>query len=731
MAQLNLKGQPRLSRLFRFAPRSGLAAFAGIMAGIAVLAAVPPGVSTWLLAVLVTVMVTWLLQRFRHHSVMAEARADLLRERLSLVLESVPGAFALCDAQGRLQLANSRFRRLFERAVTGAPLGPLLPTGMGELGAFDHGLPDGTWHRVTRHPLADGGFTLGAIDITPLKRQEQRLAARSARQQTLLELVPAGIWELDESGRTVFVNPQLKVLLGGTVPPGLAEAGLRRLASPGRRAPSETMRSLPAPQIPVEVEHQGGGVPRRLLLVASASLDTAEALAEHEDPPPRTRLVTLLDITERRLAQAEVERLAWQDPLTGLGNRARFVATLAERVPAHHGAPGATLLSISLGGLGQVNERHGHAVGDAVLRAAALRLSQAVRAEDAVFRTGGNKFAVLAPAMDQPTTRWLCDRLAQVLFDSFRHGVLEMTLLPAIGVAMAPQTRGGGDTLRRAAELARQRSEAEARSPVFYEDALGAAADRRQQIREALSQAIPSGELRLVWQPLFDTQRHRMVAAEGLLRWHCPALEREVMPAELFPLATDMGMLAEIDFWVMWEALATKRRWAGRPGAPAVVAINITGPTLRDPGFPAQVQAALNLHEIAPEELEIEIPEDIPARDLHVLAQNLDILRNMGVRLSLDDFGGGVSSMAHLVQLPVQRVKLDRSIVHGLPAGQREAAVLGAVATLARSLKIEVIAEGVERETQAAALRAEGCIVMQGWLYGRPMAPDLLVPPQG
>jgi EAL domain-containing protein (putative c-di-GMP-specific phosphodiesterase class I) len=190
-----------------------------------------------------------------------------------------------------------------------------------------------------------------------------------------------------------------------------------------------------------------------------------------------------------------------------------------------------------------------------------------------------------------------------------------------------------------------------------------------------------------------------------------------------------MGMLAEIDFWVMWEAVATKRRWAGRPGAPAAVAINITGGTLRDPAFPAQLRGALEQHGVAAEELEVEIPEDIPARDLPALAQNLETLRAMGVRLSLDDFGGGVSSMAHLVQLPVQRVKLDHSIVRRLPDGKREVAVLGAVATLAQGLKIELVAEGVEKEAQAAALRAEGCFVMQGWLYGRPLAADLLVPP--
>jgi diguanylate cyclase (GGDEF)-like protein len=702
------------------------AAFAGIVAGIMLVAALPPGLLSWLLGLTVAFLAALLLLRLRRRSAAAEAQADQLRDRLVLVLETVPGAFALCDSAGRLRLANSRFRHLFPRAETGAQLGALLPAGADSTGDFDHGLPDGSWHRVTRQPLADGGFTLGAVDITPLKQGEQALATRSARQQAVLELAPVGIWELDEDGRTVFANPQLVSLLGGTLPPGFQDAGLRRLSGASGTPQGELLRTLPPPQLPVEVEYQGA-MPRRLLLVASASLD---AVAEGTTPARRTRLATLLDITERRLAQAEVERLAWQDPLTGLGNRARFVATLTERLSTSGNHGGVTLLSMSLGGLGPANDRHGHTVGDAVLRAAALRLSQAVRAEDAVFRTGGNKFAVLAAPMDQSTARWLCDRLSQVMFDSFRHGALELSLLPAIGVAFSSQIRGDADTLRRAAELARQRSETEARSPVFYEEALGVAAERRHQLRDALASAIPAGELRLFWQPLFDTRSLRLAGSEALLRWQCKALGREVMPGELFPIATEIGLLTEIDFWVLWEALATKRRWAGRQGAPEVVAINITGTTLRDPGFPAQVRAALDMHEVPPEELEIEIPEDIPARDLQALAQNLEELRDMGVRLSLDDFGGGASSMAHLVQLPVGRVKLDRSIVRALPEGERESAILSAVATLARSLKIEMVAEGVEKDSQAAALRAQGCYIMQGWLYGRPLPADLLVPPE-
>jgi EAL domain-containing protein (putative c-di-GMP-specific phosphodiesterase class I) len=374
-----------------------------------------------------------------------------------------------------------------------------------------------------------------------------------------------------------------------------------------------------------------------------------------------------------------------------------------------------------------VNERYGQALGDAVLQAAALRLSKAVRSDDAVFRIGGNKFAILASAMDRQTMRWLAMRVSQTLANTFRYGALEVELTPAVGAACAKQTEGA-DGLCRAAELARQRSEQEGFVPIMYEEALGRAVEERHQLREALAGAIAADEFRLVWQPQFDTRAHRLVGAEGLIRWNCAALGREVTPGELFPIAISLSLLADIDAWVLDEALATKRRWAGRAGAPPVIAINITGTTLRDLTFADRVREALQRHGVAARELEIEIPEDVPARDLDALAQTLDALCALGVRLSLDDFGGGASSMAHLVQLPVDRVKLDRTIVRGLPGGLRESAILGAVIALAHSLEIEVLAEGVENEAQTLALQGQGCTVVQGWLYGRPVPADVLVP---
>jgi diguanylate cyclase (GGDEF)-like protein len=702
-----------------------------LVAGVIVLAALPPSPVVWVLAS--ALVVVWggaaiALFMLHRRSIAAEMQAGELRERVSLVMETMPGGFALYDSQDRLVIANSRFIETFPAATPGGTLSEALP----ELASIpdsgiDHHLDSGSWYRLTRQSLAEGGFALSAVDVTPLKRQEEQLAMREARQRVILNMAPVGIWELDDAGRTVFANPQAGTLLGGKMPGSLAEAGLHQVL--GGRAQPEILQQQRLQRSAIEVEHAGdeGGQPRRMLMSASCRLPEASISDDAEEETPHTRLVTLLDITERRAAQAEAERLAWQDSLTGLGNRAQFLRVLEDRLGA---GGGLTLLSIELGGLGRLNERHGHGVGDALLRAAAARLAQAVRADDAVFRIGGNKFSVLASGLDQKAARWLADRLFQILLNAFRHGGLEVGLTPAIGVSRSPPLAGDIDALRRAGDLARQRSAAEGHV-VVYEEALGDEAEHSHRLREALSGAIAAGEFRLHWQAQFDAESHRLIGAEALLRWRCAALGREVSPAELFPAAADVGLLGEIDLWVLEEALATKRRWAGRTDAPAVIAINISAGSMREQGFADLVMEALRRHGVPPGALEIEIPEDVPARDLDALAQTLEALSAHGVRLSLDDFGGGASSMAHLVQLPVDRVKLDRSIVRGLPNGARESAILRAVAAVARSLEIELLGEGVENEAQTLALRGQGCTAMQGFLYGRPMPADELVRPLG
>jgi EAL domain-containing protein (putative c-di-GMP-specific phosphodiesterase class I) len=201
-----------------------------------------------------------------------------------------------------------------------------------------------------------------------------------------------------------------------------------------------------------------------------------------------------------------------------------------------------------------------------------------------------------------------------------------------------------------------------------------------------------------------------------------------VPPGELLAAAGEAGLLQQLDRWVMFAAIRLQCGWRGHPGAPARLGINISIATrCTTPHFAAEVAAALHEAGLPPEELEIEIPEDLAIRDLPGVARTLSALREAGVALSLDDFGGGHSGLPHVVRLPVQRLKLDRSIVASLPDDPKAYAVLRATMALARGMGIEVIGEGVETEGQAEALRRVGCTILQGWLIARPMAPELLL----
>ncbi len=572
------------------------------------------------------------------------------------------------------------------------------------------------------HPDQTGDSGSGLAPAAPAT------AARAATpQRFLLENSALGIWQLDRAGRTLFGNAPLAALFGGTVPASLAAGGLR-LAGPADPAGP---LGFPAGR---QVEATLAGPGRRRTVSVSASTWLAAEAGGVE-----SCLLTLVDITPLKAAQARVEHLAEHDPLTGLANRAQFRGGLLALTQA---PAGGALLLLNLDKFKAANDRHGHAAGDAVLCAVAERIRAVVRPSDMVCRLGADEFAVLAFDIALEAATVIADRLRAALAAPVRWGGAELTASASIGIAAAPDhaPAGGGpaggrptgcgnsaDMLLRAAGLAlRQAKDRSGNASCAFHPALGMATEAREALREALATALADNEFHLAYQPQRDMQTGRLAGAEALLRWTSPRLGRIVSPAELFPVAQEAGLMPGIDAWVLQAGLAQLAAWTGQPDAPPVLAINISGLTLRDAGFADCVARGLLRQGIDPARLEIEIPEDIAVRDLPGIAATLRALHGLGVRLALDDFGGGNSSLPHVVQLPVHRLKLDRSIVAGLPDEPKDRAVLHATMALARGMGIEVLGEGVETEGQAFALRRAGCTVLQGFLIGRPMLVDQL-----
>ncbi|WP_206933954.1 putative bifunctional diguanylate cyclase/phosphodiesterase [Roseococcus thiosulfatophilus] len=551
----------------------------------------------------------------------------------------------------------------------------------------------GRWFELRQFRLPGGSIVRFSAEITQARQREQSLASSEARLLALLEHAPVGLWKLDAEGRTRFANARLRRLFQGEVPPRFPGAALPQ---PTPTEGTETLLRLP------------DGTERPVLLGVVPW-----------DPPggaPQGRLLSVLDLGALRHAQARLDHLAEHDPLTGLANRATFQAALAAMAEDPRGG---VVMLVDLDAFAQHNDRHGHAVGDALLREAAHRLRGALCPSDLVCRTRGDEFAVLAFEAGAHAAPALAGRVRAALRAPLRAEGREVPVTASIGLAVAPQHGGDPATLLRAAALAViEAKEMGGDTVSLFTPALRERDERRARLREAFTAALEADEMELHLQPQRNLEEGSLAGVEALLRWNSRRLGRWVPPAEILSAAAELGLLARLDRQVLRRAVTLLAGW---PGPAPCLAINISVATLQDQGFAGEVREALHAAGVAPERLEIEIPEDLAVRDLPAVHQTLTALREVGVALALDDFGSGHSGLPHVVRLPVQRLKLDRSIVAQLPEDPKAMAVLRATVALARGMGIEVVGEGVETEAQAASLRAAGCHVIQGWLVARPM----------
>ncbi|MBB3898328.1 putative bifunctional diguanylate cyclase/phosphodiesterase [Roseococcus suduntuyensis] len=551
----------------------------------------------------------------------------------------------------------------------------------------------GRWFERRQFRLPGGGTVCFSAEITETRQREQSLAGSEARLLALLEHAPVGLWKLDAHGRTLFANARLRRLFQGEVPSRFPRD---TLPQPTPTEGIETVLPLP------------DGTERPVLLGVVPW-----------DPPggaPQGRLLSVLDLGALRHAQARLAHLSEHDPLTGLANRATFQAALAAMA---EDPKGGVVMLVDLDAFAQHNDRHGHAVGDALLREAAHRLRGALCPSDLVCRTRGDEFAVLAFEAGAHAAPALAGRVRAALRTPLRAEGREVPVTASIGLAVAPQHGGDPATLLRAAGLAViEAKEMGGDTVSLFTHALRERDEQRARLREALAAALEAEELELHLQPQRNLENGSLAGVEALLRWNSPRLGRWVAPAEILSAAAELGLVGRLDRQVLRRAVQLLAGW---PGPPPCLAINISVSTLHDQRFAEEVRDALHAARVAPGRLEIEIPEDLAVRDLPAVHQTLTALREVGVTLALDDFGSGHSGLPHVVRLPVQRLKLDRSIVAQLPEDAKAMAVLRATMALARGMGIEVVGEGVETEAQATSLHEAGCHVIQGWLIARPM----------
>jgi len=544
------------------------------------------------------------------------------------------------------------------------------------------------------------------------KRAADALRESEAKFRTLAETTPVGIF-IQQGSALRYANPAMASISGYTRDE-LQRMSFWDLVHPEYR---DRLRSrglvAPAPAGEVageefQVVRRDGGT--RWLALTSGRIEYEGQAAV---------LGTAFDITERKLADEQIRSLAFQDALTGLPNRRLFGDRLQVAIAqAHRAGERLAVFFIDLDRFKVINDSLGHSVGDELLQAVAARLRESVREGDTVARLGGDEFILLLSGVLRAVdVAKVAGKVLDALRRPFHLGDRELFVTASLGVSLYPEDGTDGEALIKNADTAMYRAKDEGRDGYqLYTRAMNATALERLALENSLRRALASEEFLLHYQPVLDIASGRVHGVEALLRWMRP--ERGlVLPGEFIPLAETTGLIFPIGPWVLRTACAQVKAWQKAGNPQLCLAVNLSARQFQQADLVQQVTSVLDETGLQPRFLELEITETSAMANADATVATLRELKALGVRISIDDFGVGYSSLAYLRRLPIDTLKIDKSFVRDIGADPDDAAIVSAVVAMAQSLKLAVVAEGVETEEQLAFLGDRRCDRMQGFLF--------------
>ena len=428
---------------------------------------------------------------------------------------------------------------------------------------------------------------------------------------------------------------------------------------------------------------------------------------------------------EQLQAESRIRQLAHFDALTGLPNRVLLADRCANALRMAHRAQGSVaLMFLDLDHFKTINDSLGHRVGDAVLMQLASRLRAVVREQDTVSRLGGDEFIILMPETHAAGAALVATKLLQLAQSPMLVEGHELVITPSIGIATYPKDGADLDTLSKCADAAMYRAKADGRNGYhIYSGEIQGNSDRRLALGNALRRALMHNQLSLNYQPQISLESGDIVGVEALLRWYHPQLG-QVSPAEFIPIAESNGLILEIGQWVIRTAIEQLAAWIGRGMAPMIMAVNLSAIQFRHAELPQFVTQCLDDAHLPAGVFELELTESAAMANPQAAIATLADLHRRGIRLSIDDFGTGYSSLSYLKRFAVYKLKIDQGFVRDITDDPDNKAIVGAIISMARSLGIQTIAEGVETEAQLNYLRQEGCNEVQGYLFSKPMTAD-------
>ena len=613
------------------------------------------------------------------------------REHVSRTIRAALEANEAFDVEYRIRRADGRIRWVLERGVG-------LRDAYGQLAWIE-------------------GFIQ---DISERMAANEALREAVRRYSSIFEHATEGIFQTTPEGRYLNANPALARIYGHASADDLVEHlhDIQRqlYVLPERRA--EFVRLMQAQEMVRNFESQVYRHDGSIIWISENARAVKKA-----DGSVQFFEGTVVDITERKLHDAELEYQASHDSLTGLPNRSLLRDRIEQAIgKARRDGHLVAVVFVDLDHFKLINDSLGHHVGDRLLLEVADRLVACVRGHDSVARQGGDEFViVLTEQHDENEIIAIVSRLLEVISQPWVDEDQEYGISCSVGISCYPQDGDDPDALLRCADAAMYKAKASGRSTYhFYTPELNLAISERLELENSLRHALDRDEFRVYYQPRIEVTSGRIIGAEALIRWDCPG--KGIIPPDSFiSIAEETGLIIPIGQWILREACRQNSAWQ-RAGLPAIsISVNLSPIQFRHAGLVQSVADALQQADLDPACLELELTESFVMHDAERINIAMQSLKALGVDIAVDDFGTGYSSLSYLKRFPVDRLKVDKSFVRDIDSDPDDAAIVRAIITLGHALGLKVVAEGVETRAHHEFLRQHGCDELQGYYFSRPV----------